>query len=199
MDGFKRRTEHKKQQILKVAQAKLQQGSYQTATIKEIASDAGVSQVSIYNYFGSKDELLYEAISVMMEEQLKQYEGLLEQQLPYPKLMYAVMNEESKFIKVINDCLKQASDAGEIQERVYGFLEERFIPFLMKLINRGGEEGYMAADLKQDELLFYFSMYQQAMSSFYETERSNRVMLSEERFIQFFFSGLLGEGFIEKR
>jgi AcrR family transcriptional regulator len=70
---------------------------FHTATIKELSNEAKVSQVSIYNYFGSKDELLFEAIGKMMEEQLKRYEHLLDGQMPYPKLMYTVMTEAEAY------------------------------------------------------------------------------------------------------
>ncbi|WP_340003700.1 TetR/AcrR family transcriptional regulator [Paenibacillus sp. FSL K6-0276] len=202
MNGFERRTEQKKQLILAITKEKLNHDRFHTATIKEIAKEAKVSQVSIYNYFGSKDELLFEAIGEMMEEQLKRYEHLLEDQMPYPKLMYTVMMEEMKFIKVINDCMKQSADIVAMQERVDRFLEMKFIPFLLKLVQRGQEEQYMAEGLREDELLFYFNMYQKAMNQFQETGRSDHAVISEERFIQFFFKGLMGDmrdAKIEKR
>ncbi|MBD2866905.1 TetR/AcrR family transcriptional regulator [Paenibacillus oceani] len=193
MNGFERRTEHKKQLILAITKEKLHHDSFHTATIKEIAREASVSQVSIYNYFGSKDELLFEAIGEMMEEQLKGYEHLLEDQIPYPKLMYTVMTEEMKFVKVINDCMKQSADIAAMQERIERFLEMKFIPFLLKLIQRGREEQYVAEGLREDELLFYFNMYQKAMNQFQETGRSDHAVISEERFVHFFFKGLMGD------
>jgi AcrR family transcriptional regulator len=193
LNGFERRTEQKKQLILAIAKVKLNHDRFHRATIKEIAKEAKVSQVSIYNYFGSKDELLFEAIGEMMEEQLKRYEHLLEGQMSYPKLMYTVMTEEMKFVKVINDCRKQSADIVAMQERVDRFLEMKFIPFLLRLIQRGLEEQYMAEGLREDELLFYFNMYQKAMNQFQETDRSDHAVISEERFIQFFFKGLMGD------
>ncbi|MGP0578244.1 TetR/AcrR family transcriptional regulator [Paenibacillus peoriae] len=193
MNGFERRTEQKKQLILAITKEKLNQDRFHTETIKEIAKEAKVSQVSIYNYFGSKDELLFEVIEEIMEEQLKRYEHLLEGQIPFPKLMYTIMTEEMKFVKVIHDYMKQSADIVAMQERVDQFLERKFIPFLLKLIQRGMEEQYMAEDLREEELLFYFNMYQKAMNQFQETGRSDHAVISEERFIQFFFKGLMGD------
>lgn len=193
MNGFERRTEQKKQLILAITKEKLIHNRFHTATIKEIAKEANVSQVSIYNYFGSKDELLFEAIGDMMEEQLKRYEHLLVGPMPYPKLMYTVMTEEMKFVKVINDCLKQSADIVAMQERIDRFLKMKFIPFLLKLIQRGMKEQYMAEGLREDELLFYFNMYQKAMNQFQETERSDDAVISEKRFVHFFFKGLMGD------
>lgn len=204
LNGFERRTEQKKQLILAVTKEKLSQDRFHTETIKEIAKEAKVSQVSIYNYFGSKDELLFEVIVEMMKEQLKRYEHLLEDQMqiPYPKLMYTIMIEEMEFVKIINDYMKQSADLIAMQERVDCFLEMKFIPFLLKLIQRGMEEEYIVEDLTEDELIFYFHMYQKAMNQFQKTDCSNHTVISEERFIQFFFKGLMGDirnAKIEKR
>lgn len=193
MNGFERRTEQKKQLIIAISKEKLSHGRFHTATIKEIAREAKVSQVSIYNYFGSKDELLFKVIGEMMEEQLERYELLLKSKMPYPKLMYTIMMEEIKFIKVINDCMNQSADIVAMKGRVDQFLEIRFVPFLLKLIQRGMKEQYMAVDLKVEELLFYINMYQKAMNQFQETGRGNYTVISEERFIQFFFKGLMGD------
>ncbi|KLA27065.1 TetR/AcrR family transcriptional regulator [Bacillus cereus] len=193
MNGFERRTEQKKKLILAIIKEKLNQNRFHTETIKEIAKEAKVSQVSIYNYFGSKDELLFEAISEMTKEQLKRYEHLLEDQTPYHKLIYTIMAEEMKFVKVINDYMKQSADIVAMQGRVNRFLEMKFIPFLLKLIQRGMEEQYIAEGLREEELLFYFNMYQKAMNQFQETNRSNHAVISEECFIQFFFKGLMGD------
>ncbi|MEK5493381.1 hypothetical protein MKZ24_22080 [Paenibacillus sp. FSL R7-0297] len=124
---------------------------------------------------------------------MKRYEQLIEGHMSYPKLMYTVMTEEMKYVKVIHDCMNQSADSLAMQGRVDRFLAMRFVPFLLKLVQRGKEEQYVAEDLKEDELFFYFNMYQKAMIQFQETGPSDHPVISEERFIQFFFKGLMGD------
>jgi len=57
MNGFERRRQQKKDSILKVAKELFNQYGYNRVTIAEIAKKASVSQVSIYNFFKSKENL----------------------------------------------------------------------------------------------------------------------------------------------
>ncbi|WP_426883202.1 hypothetical protein [Bacillus mobilis] len=79
-----------------------------------------------------------------MKEQLKRYEDLLEDHMSYHKLIYTIMTEGIKVVKFINDYMKQSADIVAMQERVNRFLEMKFILFLLKLIQRGMEEQYVA-------------------------------------------------------
>lgn len=78
MNGFERRTMLKKKNICKAAFELFSTFGVQKTNIAQIAKKANVSQVTIYNYFGSKENLLKESIKDFLEEKLKQYERLLE-------------------------------------------------------------------------------------------------------------------------
>jgi len=62
MDGFDRRKEHKKESIVRAALELFQTYGFKKASINEIAHKAGVSQVTIYNHFGSKEGLVREVV-----------------------------------------------------------------------------------------------------------------------------------------
>ena len=69
LDGFAKR-EREKESIRLAAQHYLWIG-FRAVSIAEIAALAGVSQVSIYNYFGSKEKLAIYVIDQYMAEQLQ--------------------------------------------------------------------------------------------------------------------------------
>ena len=50
MDGFERRRQNKKNSILKASLKLFKQYGYNKVSVAEIAKEASVSQVSIYNY-----------------------------------------------------------------------------------------------------------------------------------------------------
>ena len=56
MDGFERRRQNKKNSILKASLKLFKQYGYNKVSVAEIAKEASVSQVSIYNYFKSKEK-----------------------------------------------------------------------------------------------------------------------------------------------
>ncbi|MDN4526325.1 TetR/AcrR family transcriptional regulator [Fictibacillus fluitans] len=192
MDGFTRRTEQKKKIILDVAFEKLQNQNYKKATIKEIAKMAGVSQVTIYNYFGSKDQLLFEALERLMNQKLNKYEQAMKMEGNYPKLVSHIMAEEMKFVKVIMEGINQSAEIEWMQEKMKDFQNSHLIPFMIKLIKQGIREGFISPHLSEEELLFYFGMYQRELSRLYVEKGETKSLISEETFIHFFFNGLTG-------
>ncbi|PRR83753.1 TetR/AcrR family transcriptional regulator [Clostridium vincentii] len=68
MNNYEIRTNKKKATIISVAQELFKEKGFLNVSIKEIASKANVSQVSIYNYFGNKDALVGECVNFLMIE-----------------------------------------------------------------------------------------------------------------------------------
>jgi AcrR family transcriptional regulator len=71
LDGFQRRRELKKSHILQAALALFMEFGIQKVSIKEIAAKANVSQVTIYNYFGGKDQLVHDVIAFYIKSRAK--------------------------------------------------------------------------------------------------------------------------------
>jgi len=67
MDGFARRKEQSKEEIRKAAWELFSRFGVDKVSMMDIAHKAGVSQVTIYNNFGSKEALAREFVSVMVE------------------------------------------------------------------------------------------------------------------------------------
>ena len=85
MDGFQRRREAKKMQILQAAIEMFSNNGVKNASIAEIAKKANVSQVSIYNFFENKDNLAKEAFLNYMDEKMEKSEQLLNTNLTFPE------------------------------------------------------------------------------------------------------------------
>src|SRR5512146_1125543 len=83
MNGFQRRREMKMKSILQAAFELFSSRGLKDVTIAEIASKANVSQVSIYNFFQSKENLVRQALFVYMDERMKESERILESEIPF--------------------------------------------------------------------------------------------------------------------
>lgn len=68
MDGFERRRSQKKEAILSAALELFKQYGFNKVSIADIAAKAAVSQVSIYNFFQSKENLKNELLKNLWEE-----------------------------------------------------------------------------------------------------------------------------------
>lgn len=77
------RTNQKKNAIVKAANTLFLEKGFASTSIKEIAAAATVSQVSIYNYFGSKDSLVIECVKSIVQETIDKAYALLDTELPY--------------------------------------------------------------------------------------------------------------------
>ncbi|UFU00282.1 TetR/AcrR family transcriptional regulator [Radiobacillus kanasensis] len=192
MDGYTRRTEQKKAVIIGVATEKLRIQSYKLVTIKQLADEAGVSQVTIYNYFGSKDELLFAAIERLMDDKLDDYQIYLEREQSYPALVSGIMFEEQSFVKELYAYMGQAANRELIQRKVQAYQDAKLVPFLLNLIRKGFDKGYISRDLTEMDIMFYFNMYQRELNRIH-TEKESTFTITEEKLIDFFFHGIMGE------
>jgi len=77
MNKYELNTEKKKKDIINVALKLFSEKGFAKVSIKEIAKLAHVSQVSIYNYFGSKEALVVECADIVMSDTLQKAREIL--------------------------------------------------------------------------------------------------------------------------
>jgi len=97
MNKYEIRTNKKKEAILKASRELFQKNGFVNTSIKEIAALAKVSQVSIYNYFGSKNLLVKESIAFIMDDMSTMSEEILSLTIPFTeklKMALALCSEE---------------------------------------------------------------------------------------------------------
>ncbi|EAO7445718.1 TetR/AcrR family transcriptional regulator, partial [Listeria monocytogenes] len=77
MNNYEKRTRKKKTAIIQAALSLFGKKGFSDVSIKDIATLADVSQVSIYNYFGSKEALVSECASIIMQDTITLAEEIL--------------------------------------------------------------------------------------------------------------------------
>ncbi|TYV72994.1 TetR/AcrR family transcriptional regulator [Listeria monocytogenes] len=77
MNNYEKRTLKKKTAIIQAALSLFGKQGFSDVRIKDIASLAGVSQVSIYNYFGNKEALVAECAKIIMQDTITLAEEIL--------------------------------------------------------------------------------------------------------------------------
>ncbi|EMB6247065.1 TetR/AcrR family transcriptional regulator [Listeria monocytogenes] len=77
MNNYEKRTLKKKTAIIQEALSLFGKQGFSDVSIKDIASLAGVSQVSIYNYFGNKEALVAECAKIIMQDTITLAEEIL--------------------------------------------------------------------------------------------------------------------------
>ncbi|MBC1367997.1 TetR/AcrR family transcriptional regulator [Listeria innocua] len=77
MNNYEKRTLKKKTAIIQAALSLFGKQGFSDVSIKDIASLARVSQVSIYNYFGNKEALVAECAKIIMQDTITLAEEIL--------------------------------------------------------------------------------------------------------------------------
>jgi AcrR family transcriptional regulator len=194
MDGFERRRERKKENIRQAAFELFSAHGVQKVSVAEIAKKAKVSQVTIYNYFGSKDDLMRDVVSVLLNKRLKEDTQAIESNLPFPEKIEAFISEKTGDIASLNpDFLKSImSEDPIIRQIAEDFTKNKFIPLMLRLIEKGKEEGYIHHNISNEAILRYMNMFRRGKQSDELLDFEDNPQLIKELATLFFY-GVLGK------
>ena len=155
MNQYQKTTEKKKQAIIQAALRLFKDKGFKETSIKSIAEAAEVSPVSIYNYFGSKDNLVALCVNDLFEEITQQAEDILNSNLDFKtKLDHAFALCQEKMSRQISDYFQDKM----VEASVFSTLLTKAITAKKRDIYRayiklGKEEGVIAEDLSTDLIL----------------------------------------------
>jgi AcrR family transcriptional regulator len=194
MDGFQRRKETKKENIRQAAFELFSTYGVQKVSIAEIAKKAKVSQVTIYNYFGSKDELLRDVISILLDKRLREDTEAIESNLPFPEKIEIFISEKTGELSDLDPDFLKSMMSGDpvIRQMAEDFTKNKFIPLMLKLIEKGKEEGYIHHNISNEAILLYINMFRAGKHSdtFLDVEQSKQLF---KELVTLFFYGILGK------
>jgi AcrR family transcriptional regulator len=189
MNGFERRREVKKKSILLAAYELFSVRGIKDVSIAELAKKAGVSQVSIYNFFESKENLVRQAIFAFMDEGMKESEAVLESDLPFrkklEKLLFITDEADSKSSQEF--FLSAIGSDPLIQSLLVEYYQSRTEPFILRLVEQGKKEGNINPALSIEAIRLYIEALRDVLAR-PSTTTQLRLDLNA-----LFFYGLQGE------
>jgi AcrR family transcriptional regulator len=191
MDGYERRRRATRRRILEAARALFFDRGPTRTTVGEIAGEAGVSPVTIYNDFVGKHALLEIVVREHLESSLARAEAVLDLEIPFEEKL-------ERFFALGEDAGDQPSEeslagwdwSDEGIRTIYeAFVADRQVPFLKRFVEMGKAEGAIRSDLSTEAVLVYF----EANMTIYRDE----ALLSKGKeylssLSHLFFYGLLG-------
>jgi AcrR family transcriptional regulator len=169
MNGFERRTEQKRESIRQAAVELFRTYGFSKVSVGDIAKKAHVSHVTIYNYFGGKEELIREIIKKVSTDLNNKALEIIESDKPFIEKVQLLMSSrvyiasmyQGELIKAIaSDYPALKPFIQEMQDK-YAWLGDKFI-----------EEGKKAKYIKQD-------ISNQAIKYFLQAFRSGLYMNKE--------------------
>lgn len=188
MNGFERRKKAKMESILHAAFELFCSRGIKAVSVAEIAKQAKVSQVSIYNFFGNKENLVRESIFCFMNIKMKEYEVLFDSDLPFMDKFQKMISEKldvdhysEEFFQIV------LWDDPVVQHFIQEYYQTRSLPLMMKFIEQGKAEGFVDPDITNESVLLYLEMFWEVVS------KKKLSIKSRKELGKLFFYGLLGK------
>lgn len=165
MNGFERRKEQKKDNIRQAALELFQSFGFRKVSINDIAQKAGVSQVTIYNHFGSKDELVRDVMKKLFYSMIARYRDLIREEGPFLGKLEAIIFDKSQLIGQFHGELTWAALSQDLGMRqfVESMWQGEINQLLIELFEDGRRQGYISPDLSQEAILTYYEIFRQGI------------------------------------
>ena len=167
MDGIKKRKEQKKEDIRRAALELFQTYGFKKVSINEIAQHAGVSQVTVYNHFGSKEELIRDVMKWFTSDLVAKYTAIINSDLPYlDKLESIVMDKTAIISQFHGELVQQVMKADpQLQSFIDDLYNNKIKPSIISFFNEGAELGYIHRKYSADAIMFYFEVVRRGLGS----------------------------------
>lgn len=159
------RTQSKMERIKRIALELFLTHGPDRVSMDEVAAKADVSKVTIYKYFGSKEELYSAVITLFIDETLAATE--------------AILNSDMDFLAIFKGLLAMQADAAHLVsfERLFQIwdgdnqtardlnesLQDKVKALLYRFYEKGKDRGYIRDDVSFDTLYLYSEIFRAGM------------------------------------
>jgi hypothetical protein len=128
-----------------------------------------------------------------MEEKVKQYERLLEEELPFLDIIEKIVFDKSESVQMmkyefIQTLLLRYQD---MKQFIDDYFKNKAIPLMIRLIDKGRREGYINKDISNEAFLFYITIYKEAINQHELISTLSKSAMQD--LSSLFFYGLMGE------
>lgn len=157
MNKYEIRTNKKKEAIVKASMELFRKKGYTATSINEIASIAKVSGVSIYNYYGSKEVLVKECATSLLQDTIVMVDALMAENISFQnKLLRAVALCTEKPHEVIDaNFSKEALDDKIFFELLNENMNKCRTEILSQFIESGKKEGAVDKSIPTDIIISF--------------------------------------------
>lgn len=195
MNGFERRKQKKIEQIYNVSFQLFLQHGFQKVSVNEIAQMANVSPATIYNYFGTKEQLYADMLIHWVDKQLQQYEAILKSERSFPEKTREIMLLEATNLHILSNELQKEppSEVGGFKHLLETYTEQKVVEFFMKYVALGKQSGFIHQNQTEENVMLYFSMFKNELGKRWDKTNHETNEIGIDQLIELFFYGLAGQ------
>lgn len=156
MNGYEKRTELKKELILNAAEKMFFQNGFANTNIVDIAKKANVSKVTLFNYYGSKDELARQVMKRYFQNLLNAGRAILSEQIPYEyKILKLFSIDNSGSQSILKEAFSEEAWSDPYMQLLYSEESSCITSFILTVIQEGKDNGLIDSSIPAEAILSY--------------------------------------------
>lgn len=164
--------------------------------IADIAKQANVSQVTIYNYFGSKEALIHEVFITYVNKAVRDFEEYMNGgHTLKEKIEHILLLEKESYREfppgLIKELLKEDPELSRYIDEVF---KEKTIPITVRIINEGKASGEISPHISVESVLAFIQVYMNQIEAILDmAQQSGDIEAFLEGMVHMFFYGVCGK------
>jgi AcrR family transcriptional regulator len=172
MNGYERRTQEKKNQVLEATFHLMNtDAGIENITMDDIAKNANVGKTSIFKYFESKENLIHEVFKYFLNNIGETAKELMAENRPFEETIIAMSLNKINHLEKINkqfyldlmDFVTKKGDDG-VSLMMKQYVKESY-NIMLDLFHRGRKEGKVDLKYSDEFLMVYFQALVEGISS----------------------------------
>ncbi len=195
MNGFERRAFQIKEKIIQTTLEMLKTWDSSKIKIADIAKNANVSQVTIYNYFGSKEALLREAVKKYIEDSFNDFLENMNGDYTFKEKIESIILQEresslSSLTPFLMQFVKEDQEIAQFMEKEYN---ERILPAFLQLIEEGRKNGEISDKISNEGLFVFINFSMKYSNELYDLIQQTENMNLINEMLHIFLYGICGK------
>ncbi|GJM78534.1 TetR family transcriptional regulator [Paenibacillus sp. HMSSN-139] len=172
MNGFEKRTQEKKKQVLEATFNLMNtDAGIENLTMDEIAKHSNVGKTTVFKYFGSKENLIYEVFTYFLSQMGDTARAIMAENKPFEETIIAMSLSKINYLDKINkqfyiDLMDYFTkkDKDGLSLIMQQYVKESY-SMMLDLFHRGRKEGKVDLKYSDEFLLIYFQALVEGISS----------------------------------
>ena len=190
------RIERNKDRILRAALDLFKIHGIKKTTTHEIALKAGVSPATVYNHFGSKEELVRAAVKYLLSSTAADFSKIFTGDMSFPEKMAWILSYKSDMLGQYQGELMQTliSEDPEIRQMIDTVYLTGMKQMIIDFYEGGKRQGYVNPELSTETIVRYLLIVRSGMAAesvLSEDPEHNRRVLQE--LTPLFLYGIMGK------
>lgn len=196
MNGFEKRTQRNKHKIMRTTLELLKTMEPKAIRIADIAEAAKVSQVTIYNYFGSKEALISEVLKVYIDKEMIEFEAYMnEGHTLKDRIAYMIFHKKEAYHLFTLDLVSElVAFDGEIKAYIQEEYRNKIFSLMSRFIEEGQRSGEISGKASISTILAFLEILIQQPKEVWDAARQKGDMDEFiEEIMELFFYGICGK------